>query len=56
MDTIEVRYALGENKAIAVIRDGELLYKYDVWNCTFRMLGSKGNDIARFKRKEINKI
>lgn len=56
MDTIEVTYTVGENKACTVYRDGVELYIYDIWNGMYILMNRHRRDIASFKVKEVKVV
>jgi hypothetical protein len=54
MDTTEIVYSSTKYcLAHRVYREGKFLYAYDYWFGDYKMLGSKGQDIASFKVKEV---
>jgi hypothetical protein len=54
MDTTEIVYDGGRTyKAVKIKRNNKFLYAYDYWSGAYKMLGSKGQDIASFKVKEV---
>jgi hypothetical protein len=63
MDTIEVVHTIGDNTAIRVLRDNEVLYRYDVWKgfdglLRYILISQHSNfkDIAVFKVKEVKVV
>ena len=54
MDTTEIVYTSSKSyRACRVHREGKFLYAYDYWFGAYKMLGSKGQDIASFNVKEV---
>jgi hypothetical protein len=54
MDTTEIVYDGGRTyKAVKIKRNNKFLYAYDYWFGAYKMLGSKGKDIASFNVKEV---
>lgn len=56
MDTIEVTYMLGDDKACIVYRDGAELFAYDIWNGMYILMNIHRRDLAAFKVKEVKDV